>query len=316
MYRPSAARRSAGGFFILLVALLTGCATLQSERLAPAAFLEPVELTAVPFFPQTEYQCGPAALATVLTWAGTPVTPEQLTPQVYLPERRGSLQLELQAAVRRYGKIPYVLRPTFETLLTEVAAGHPVVVFQNLGLSWYSKWHYAVVVGFDRNRNALLLRSGVEQRHAISFTVFERTWRRGDYWAMAVLPPTELPKTAEEVPYLQSVATLERLKRWQETRVAYETTLTRWPNSLGAWLGLGNSRYALRDLSGAEQAYRAAVTAHPASGDALNNLAQTLAEQGHWHDAETMARRAIAAAGPRLDAYEATLTDILARRLP
>ncbi|HBX60124.1 MAG TPA: bacteriocin/lantibiotic ABC transporter, partial [Methylophaga sp.] len=54
------------GVLILLSLLLTACShTPQTNRLNQQPF-EPVqaELDDVPFFPQTQYQCGPAALAT------------------------------------------------------------------------------------------------------------------------------------------------------------------------------------------------------------------------------------------------------------
>jgi hypothetical protein len=312
--RVTAARWVSGGFFIIVL-LLSGCAApLQLDRLDPARFPDPIELTAVPFFPQDEYQCGPAALATVLSWAGANVMPATLTPQVYLPERLGSLQPELLGATRRHGMIPYVLRPQLETLLREVAAGQPVLVLQNRGLSWYPKWHYAVVIGFDMARAEVILRSGLERRHVVPLTVFERTWRRGEYWAMVVTPPSRLPVTAEEIAYVQAVAALERLQRWNETALAYSAALSRWPRSLPAQLGLGNSRYALRDFAGAELAYRDAVARHPTSADALNNLAQALAAQQRWSQAEAIARRAVALGGARGEIYQATLTDILARR--
>jgi tetratricopeptide (TPR) repeat protein len=309
-----AARFPAGGLFVLYL-LLAGCATsLQSDRLARSAFPEPVELLAVKFFPQEEYQCGPAALAMALDWAGKNVTPDMLAPEVYLPSRKGSLQLELVANARRRGTVPYVLRPELQALLAEVVAGHPVVVFQNLGLAWYPKWHYAVLVGFDLERDQLVLRSGTEERHQVPLAVFERTWRRGDYWAMVVMPAGRLPRTAEETPYLQAVVALERLRHWQEASESYRAALAHWPGSLAAQLGLGNSRYALGDKRGAEQAYRAAVQAHPDSGIALNNLAQVLADQGRWRDAEVAAEQAVALGGPHLPTYQATLAEIRAKR--
>lgn len=87
-----------------------------------------VELQDVPFFPQDEFQCGPAALATVLVDSGVAVTPDELTDKVYLPEREGSLQLELIAASRRYERLPYVLDGTLAAILAELAAGRPVLV--------------------------------------------------------------------------------------------------------------------------------------------------------------------------------------------
>ena len=300
---------------MLLLLALAGCATPQTERLletAPA-FPRPVELTAVPFFPQEAYQCGPAALATVLNHAGLNVTPEELAPQVYLPERHGGLQFELLAAARRHGRVPYVLRPQLETLVTEVASGHPVLVLQNLGFAAIPKWHYAVVVGFDLSRAEVVLRSGHERRHVTSLRTFEHTWRRGDYWAIVVLPPDKLPQTAEELPYLQSVLALEKLKRWQDAAVAYSTALKRWPKSLGAHMGLGNSRYALDDLRSAEAAFRAAVRDHPQAAVAFNNLAQVLADRSHWGEAEQAARRAVEIGGDNVEVFRQTLARIQAR---
>ena len=63
--------------------MLAACTALP-----PALPEDPArELTQVPFFPQTIHQCGPAALATVLGWSGVPATPEELAPQVYIPDR-------------------------------------------------------------------------------------------------------------------------------------------------------------------------------------------------------------------------------------
>jgi len=63
------------------------------------------ELAAVPFFPQIDYYCGPSSLAMVLQAAGVDVKPEALVDQVFLPGRKGSLQVEMLAAARRHGLI-------------------------------------------------------------------------------------------------------------------------------------------------------------------------------------------------------------------
>jgi hypothetical protein len=68
-----------------------------SPPLLPSA----IELDQSPFFPQEEFHCGPAALATTLNAAGIGATPEELARQVFLPARRGSLQAEMPAAARR-----------------------------------------------------------------------------------------------------------------------------------------------------------------------------------------------------------------------
>ena len=309
---------SLGWVIFLCAFLVTGCAThpLQTDQLlkSPAVQQPPVELTTVPFFPQEEFQCGPAALATVLNWSGTQLTPESLAPQVYLPGRQGSLQLELLAATRRHGRIPYVLRPEMETLINEVRAGHPVLVLQNLAFNWYPKWHYAVVVGFDLQDDQIILRSGREQRQVLSIKLFERTWRRSDYWAITVTTPDDVPLTAEEISYLQAVAPLERLQRWEDAKTAYTAALMRWPNSITAQMGLGNSRYALHDVRGAEAAYRHVTQQAPDFAPAYNNLAQTLADQNLLDAAEQAARHAVSLGGALLATYEETLQQIIARQ--
>ena len=301
---------------IAVILLVVGCASTPqtNDLLATGGEAKhSVELTDVPFFPQTAFQCGPAALATVLASAGAAITPDVLAPQVYLPDRRGSLQFELLAATRRHGYIPYVLEPRLADVLNEVAAGTPVLVLQNLGLSWYPRWHYAVVVGFDLFTQEIILRSGDEARHIVSMRIFERTWKRGEFWAMVSMPPDRLPRTAKETSYVLAVLSLERLQRWREVAVAYDTALSRWPDNLVARIGLGNSRYELGDVPGAEAAYRRATRDHPDAAVAFNNLAQVLADRGRLREAEEAARQAIRLGGPMLERYEDTLDQILAR---
>ena len=262
------------------------------------------------FHAQEEYHCGPASLASVLAFAGREAAPAQLASQVYVPGRKGSFQAEMLAATRRQGLIAYPLAPRLADLLREISAGQPVLVLQNLALDWAPQWHYAVAIGYDLEARTIVLRSGVTRRLAMSLDTFERTWARSGHWAMLALPPGRLPETAAELPYLGAVAALERVAP-AAARRGYEAALARWPQSVTAELGLGNARYALRDLDGAAAAYLRAATRHPASADAWNNLAQTLIELGRRAEALAAARRAVALGGPRLASYRETLESIL-----
>jgi ABC-type bacteriocin/lantibiotic exporter with double-glycine peptidase domain len=196
-------------FFALFIILLTGCATApQTARLLehPQGLPQKHELTQVPFYPQKKYQCGPAALATVLQQSGVNISPLELVPEIYIPARQGSLQIEILASSRRHGRIAYRIEPNLQSLFKEVSAGNPVLVLQNLGLSWAPTWHYAVVAGFDFTSEKVILRSGVEERHQTSLNTFERTWARGKYWGIVVLPPDKLPETADAQRVLRSLA--------------------------------------------------------------------------------------------------------------
>ena len=309
------ARRLAGVF---ILAAAAGCASLmpQTKELAkgglPAGLPERVELSATPFFPQEKYQCGPAALATLLVSAGAKTTPEDLVPQVYVPERKGSFQVEMLAAARRHGMISYALAPRFENLLREIAAGTPVVVLQNLGI-FTAGWHYAVAIGYDYPRGTLVLRSGTQEREVMPFGVHEAVWMRGGYWAMVAMPPDRIPATAEEKSWLNAIAAFERVGDARAARTAYEVFVERWPENVNARVGLANTHHALGQLARAEAVLREAVRRDPASVVVLNNLAQTLSDLGRHEEALPVIERAMAAGGPFAAAVQKTRETILER---
>lgn len=303
--RAFAVSPAIAGVFICVALMLGGCASPQVARLAdhwPAGLPAQADLGSTPFFAQAEYECGPAALAMTMTAAGTPVTPEALVPQVYLPARKGSLQVEMPVAVRRAGLLAYTLTPELQSVLREVAAGNPVLVFQNLSLPWYPVWHYAVVIGYDREAQTLLMHSGVTARMPISFSAFERTWARGNYWAMVAMRPGQLPATAEASRLAAAAVALERINP-QAAATTYATALARWPTERSFLLGRGNAAYALHQLPQAQAAYAAATVALPDYADAWNNLAQVLYEQKQWAPARVAIEKAVALGGPRLADY-------------
>ena len=245
----------------------------------------PVELTEVPFHSQVTDQCGPAALASVLNDAGVLVSPDDLKSRVYLPERRGSLQLELVAATRHFGRVPYEIDPSLHALVAELDAGRPVLVLQNLGTDAFPVWHYAVVVGYLAPEQRFVLRSGDQQRHELSARRFARTWQRGDFWAIVALVPGELPAVPEEKRYLQAVAAFEPVADLADVATAYHAATEQWSQSRLAWLGLGNASFSDRELADAGDAYRKALEIDPGDAIVLNNLAHIYLELGCRNDA-------------------------------
>jgi hypothetical protein len=299
------------GVFLLF---LGACATVPQTRLMlsspPASLPRHAEITEVPFFAQDAFQCGPASLAMSLNAAGIAVTPETLKPELYLPDRHGSLQVEMLAATRRQGATAYQLAPELIDMLREIAAGTPVVVLQNLGFSWYPVWHYAVAIGYDIDNAEIILRSGPEQRQILPMKTFEYTWARSGYWAMVALPPGKIPVTAEENPFIAAVSAFEKSNGPEPALRSYIAALNRWPGNLAAQIGIGNTAYRLHDLAKAEAAFRQAAHDHPDSVAAFNNLAQTLADQGHYEEALDAAHRAVSLGGPLAQVAQGTLADI------
>jgi hypothetical protein len=283
---------------LALLVLLSGCA-VQTETLrrAPPAGLAPrVELTATPFFPQTEYHCGPAALATVLAGFAREATPARLGDEVFLPARTGTLQIEMIAGARRHGVVATKLPGTLEALLRELQAGHPVVVLQNLGLSWYPAWHYAVLIGYDLEQGDVYLRSGTTERLALPMRTLEHTWVRAGSWAFVALPPGQWPATADEAAVVEAAVGFERAATPARAVLAYRSALERFGNSLSLQMGLGNALHAAGDRAAAAQAFEDATRLHPASAPAWINLAATRQQLGQRAAALAAARQAAAVA--------------------
>ena len=70
---------------LVVVVGVVSCATPpQSRELQanPPPIPAAVELEQVPFFPQQKYHCGPAALAAILNFRGSKLTPEAVAEQV------------------------------------------------------------------------------------------------------------------------------------------------------------------------------------------------------------------------------------------
>lgn len=319
-------RSSAAAACVAAALLLGGCAAWlpppQTRALlsqAPAGLPARVERDAVPFFPQTPYHCGPAALATVLADAGLSGTPEALADAVFLPSREGSLQAEMLAGARRHGALAYRLSGDLSVLLKEVTAGHAVVVLQNLGLAVAPRWHYAVLVGYDLERRELVLRSGTTRREVMGLATFELTWARGGHWAFVALPSGRWPASVDEAGAVSAAVAFERAATPAQASQAYGALLARWPDNAVAGMGLGNVRLAAGDLAGAAAAFEALARRQDGAA-AWNNLAQVQLRRGRHAEALAAAERAVsraAAAEPQwAEVTRSTLAQVKAAMGP
>lgn len=287
---------------------MTGCAgqpVLDAE-------LPSSELSEVPFFPQSRYQCGPAALATVLAASDLDVSPDDLVSEVYLPERRGSLQIELKAAARRRERLPVEIPPDIHAVLEEVAAGLPVLVLQNLGFAWLPRWHYAVVVGYDAEREFVLLRSGRTERHQERLDRFLRSWSLADGWAIVVVQPGQIPRNISSDTYLQAVLNSGRAWSQPTTLRALAAGVERWPDDADLNFALANEM-RVQDAEAAARLYRRALEEDDEHLGVLNNYADLLAEVGCAAEGMRVIERGVNAAAadsPLLNVLKDTRAEI------
>ncbi len=269
----------------------------------------------VPFVRQTELHCGPAALAMTMKWAGRAPSLEQLSAKMFTPEKEGSLTTDFLAAARREGMLAVRL-DGMRALFGAVASGAPVVVLQNLGLAWFPRWHYALVLAYDLDSRTVLLHSGEQAGLSIELDLFERTWRRADSWAVAILPPDRLPATAPPQEILAAIAALERVKRLEEARVAYSVFLSAWPDDPIAHFGLSNVLVEMRRFDEAVRSLEKAASLRPLSASIWHNLALAYERAGNRAHASRAARKALELVpDAERAAYRASL-DALAQAKP
>jgi len=282
-------RTSLRGFSVLAFLSAIGCASVGSQQ--PLSAIA-IELDETPFYPQTKYMCGPSALATVFHRSGLEISSEKLAEQVYVPGRRGSLQIEMVAATRRHDRLAVLVDGNLLAIVDELKLDRPVLVLQNLGLKRFPVWHYAVVIGYDPDDDSFILRSGTTKRLVIRRSRFARTWARAERWAIVVLKPGELPQSQDAATYVNAVVGLESTGRLHAAFRAYQAGLTRWPSNNLLLFGYGNALYELEEIESAAKAYQDLLVVSPDYLPALNNLAQVLGELGCRREALALVDRA------------------------
>lgn len=260
----------------VLTFLLLGCVTpaKQTEALLlkPGSLPTFHEIRTVEFIDQAAGYCGPATLTMAMRWAGQTISIDDVALQVYTPGMKGSLQSDLISASRRHGLMAIPVH-NLSALLTEVAAGHPVIIFENLSLSWAPQWHYALVLGYDLKKQEIIMHSGHDAFYHWNMKKFERSWMLGDYWGLVVLPAGELSVSADELANVTAAVGLEQAQKYKEADKSYRKILEKWPNSLVTLIGLANLAHKKGRRNEALNLLRRAIKYHPDSTAAQHNLA-------------------------------------------
>lgn len=239
---------------VLCAGLVAGCAG-SWPALSGGNTADKVRVAGVPFFPQEGFQCGPASMAMVLNWSGLDIKPESVEGiRLTAADPRRSLG----ESASRHGRLAYPITGT-AAMLTELAAGHPVLVVQNLGVETRPLWNCVVAVGYDRPREEVIVHSGEHAGKRMTLRLFERLWSDSGQWGLVVLKPGDLPAAATQQDYLKAAFDLRRAGRYWEAVQAYDAALATWPPDSESLMGLGASLYLLGDTHGAADAYRTAA---------------------------------------------------------
>lgn len=303
---------------MVALVVLSGCAatpmTAQLTASPPQGLPASAELTEVPFFAQTRYFCGPAALATVLNTTGLKTAPDGLAESVYTPGREGTLQTEIITGARRQGRLALPLR-NLSDAFENVAQGRPVLILQNLSLDIAPRWHYAVMVGYDMAEETVSLRSGTTFRQVMPMKTFEHTWRRSGYWGVVVVGPDgPVPDNTSISEWMLEAYGLERADHVSDALTAFTFAAKQWPNVSAPLISAANILIETNQLQDAKVLLQTAVQREPQNPVALNNLADVLMRLGELEEAERTALEAVDAGGDSQATAQETLLEIRAQK--
>lgn len=199
------------------VVALAGCA----GTVAPEVKRLPqrVELSGT-FYRGEANQSGPQVLASLLSQQGIVITPGLLEKPLHLPGAEDQLQQNLQNLAREYGMVVYPLDSNLPALLTQVAAGYPVMVRFSEGSAFWAEPRYAILSGYDRNKQKVLLRAGMNRRELMSFSSFESALEKSGGWAILIQKPTQIPAAVDRQRWLKAADELAQAGQENEAAQA------------------------------------------------------------------------------------------------
>jgi ABC-type bacteriocin/lantibiotic exporter with double-glycine peptidase domain len=159
--------------------LLSACATTRSR-----AHEGEKVITAVPFYPQEDYQCGPASLAGVLNYLGLGTTPEKIAQDIFSKSAGGTLTIDMVLYAQEKGFSAMDYSGSIKDLQEKIVAGAPIVVMVDSGFWVWQKNHFMVVVGY--NDDGIVANSGRNERQFIANDRFLDIWRRTGFWSLLI----------------------------------------------------------------------------------------------------------------------------------
>jgi predicted double-glycine peptidase len=168
---------------ITALLLISSCVTVQEIPQTHDMHL----ISDVPFFPQEDYQCGPASLASVLTYWGIHNTPDEIGRQIFSTSARGTLTIDMMFYAQERGLFAEQFKGSMGAVRNSVDSGHPLIVLVDYGISLFQMNHFMVVTGYS-NRG-VIVHSGRFQNKFLPEKDFLAAWKKTDYWSLLIKKP-------------------------------------------------------------------------------------------------------------------------------
>lgn len=133
-------------------------------------------ISGVPFIRQDTNFCGPAALASVMSYYGEMVDQQTIGEATYDPKLKGCLLSDLENFARSKGFETTADRGTVDQIKDFLHQEKPVIVLVDLGWWFVSRPHYLVIIGYSKE--GFIAHSGYEASQLYEYEKFKGLWEK------------------------------------------------------------------------------------------------------------------------------------------
>jgi ABC-type bacteriocin/lantibiotic exporter with double-glycine peptidase domain len=170
-------------FSITALLLVSSCMTAQQIPQTHDMHV----ISDVPFFPQEDYQCGPASLASILTFWNIHTEPDEIGREIFSKSARGTLTIDMMLYAQKKGLHVHQFKGSIDALRNYVDSGYPLIVLVDYGISLFQMNHFMVVTGYSNT--GVIVHSGQFQNKLLLEKDFLASWKKTDYWTLLIKKP-------------------------------------------------------------------------------------------------------------------------------
>ena len=145
------------------------------------------QIPEVPFVEQKDDFCGPASLAMVMNFYGVEVSQEEIAKEIYSPELKGTLSMNLVLYPIKKGFEAEMYNGNLDDLKQKVKAMFPLIVSVKEREDT-DRTHYMVVWGYDDMNKKIFAHSGRKEKIVMSYDDFTDMWKRADFLTVWMYP--------------------------------------------------------------------------------------------------------------------------------
>jgi tetratricopeptide (TPR) repeat protein len=290
-------------FAAVLSCSISGCASFSYPAKDPSPPYEEgvYYIRNVPPVAQSAYQCGPAALESVLRYWGKEAPADLITRDLYQPGSRGIFNFMLAQYARSRGFWTQTDDADEAALKSWMLKDIPPIVMLRTGppLLWVSNFHFIVVKGFDDTHQIFYANTGKAQTQAIADKQFRKRWKSAGRWSLIICPAEKVDWELDAEAAADLAFLLETSRRLDLAEKWYQYALEKNPQKQVARFNLANVYLKTERWDKAENLYLDLLKEKPESAPLSNNLAWVYIEKGKYQEAIHVIQEAFKKGAPR-----------------